>query len=111
MIYDTYNFINQTNYLEPIALNPRTSTVPITGSFAYDTFEVKKGGHGARGGFNWNFIFHWMPRRPEDLVHPELPSPTPIMLGGAFAIRRDYFLDLGGYDEQLMIWNGENYEV
>lgn len=33
------------------------------------------------------------------------------MLGCAFAIRRDYFFDLGAYDEQLMIWNGENYEV
>ena len=56
-------------------------------------------------------FFHWLPRRPEDLIHPEQPAPTPIMLGCAFAIRRDYFFDLGAYDEQLMIWNGENYEV
>lgn len=61
--------------------------------------------------FDWNFIFHWLPRRPEDKIHPEQPAPVPIMLGCAFAIRRDYFFDLGAYDEQLMIWNGENYEV
>lgn len=50
-------------------------------------------------------------QRPEDRTHPETPKPCPVMLGGAFAIRKDYFFYLGGYDEQLHIWNGENYEV
>jgi polypeptide N-acetylgalactosaminyltransferase len=33
------------------------------------------------------------------------------MLGCVFAIRRDYFFDLGAYDEQFLIWNAENYEL
>lgn len=33
------------------------------------------------------------------------------MLGAAFAIRRDYFSDIGQYDEGLMIWNGEQMEL
>lgn len=33
------------------------------------------------------------------------------MTGGAYAIRKDHFFYLGGYDEGLQIWNGENYEI
>lgn len=80
----------------------------------HDTFEYKtitSDGNGTRGVFDWSFEYHWLPKRPEDLLHPEQPSPLPVMLGCAFAIRRDYFFDLGGYDEKLMIWNGENYEL
>lgn len=97
--------------LEPIVLNPKTSTVPVIDSLNPDNFEYLSGGSGSRGVFDWKFIFHWIPRRLEDLINPEQPSPTPIMLGCAFAIRRDYFFHLGGYDEQLKIWNGENYEI
>lgn len=34
-----------------------------------------------------------------------------MITGSAFAIRRDLFFHLGGYDEGLIIWNGENYEI
>lgn len=33
------------------------------------------------------------------------------MTGGAYAIDRKYFFELGGYDEGMMVWNGENYEL
>jgi len=33
------------------------------------------------------------------------------MLAGVNAFHRQYFLDLGGYDEKMLIWNGEHYEV
>jgi polypeptide N-acetylgalactosaminyltransferase len=33
------------------------------------------------------------------------------MLGCAFAIRKDFFSDLGQYDEGLQIWNGEQIEL
>lgn len=97
--------------LEPIALHPKTSTVPIIETFTPDTFEYISYGNGFRGVFDWDFIYRWLPLRPEDMIEPERPTAHPVMLGGVFAIRKDYFLDLGGYDEQLMIWNGENYEV
>lgn len=38
-----------------------------------------------------------------------LSSPT--MAGGIFAMEREYFFKLGGYDEGMDIWGGENLEI
>lgn len=84
-----------------------TATLPIIDDTDPDNFRVYFVGHGDRGVFDWEFNFRWLPRRPEDMLQPEKPAPYPVMLGGAFAIRRDYFFSLGGYDEQLMVRQGE----
>lgn len=99
--------------LEPISRNRRLATVPIIDDFEAESFEVFTSFEiGFRGGIDWMLIYRHFDRYLPNGTDPLKPFPTPIMLGCAFAIDRKFFLDeLGGYDDQFQIWNGENYEL
>lgn len=72
------------------------------------------------GGFTWNGHFDWInvPNREKERLEREYgdkadicPTYSPTMAGGLFAIARDYFWDIGSYDEQMDGWGGENLEM
>lgn len=63
-------------------MDPKTSTTPIIDGFDNDSFRYNNGIHGKYGTssfFDWDFNYIWLPRRKQDLVHPEQPAPLPIM--------------------------------
>lgn len=102
-------------WLEPllgrIARSPATIACPIIDLIDADTLQYRASPL-VRGGFNWGLHFRWDSveelNSPEDFIRP-VPSPT--MAGGLFAVGRRYFHQLGGYDEGMRIWGGENLEL
>jgi len=58
--------------------------------------------------FKWENLPKNTLKTEEDFVKP-IVSPT--MAGGLFAMDRDYFHDLGEYDNGMNIWGGENLEI
>lgn len=97
--------------LEPIELNPKTCVCPQVDIVNYETFEYYAWDNGARGIFNWQMGYARLPLLEGDRKSYPKPFKSPIMIGGLFAIRKDFFWELGGYDEGLDIWGGEQYEL
>uniref|UniRef100_A0A4Y0BMC4 Polypeptide N-acetylgalactosaminyltransferase n=2 Tax=Anopheles funestus TaxID=62324 RepID=A0A4Y0BMC4_ANOFN len=109
--------------LERIKESPTSVLVPIIDvieakNFYYSTndyndFQI--------GGFTWDGHFDWhdvtkreRARQKRECPEKDLeicPTYSPTMAGGLFAISRDYFWDIGSYDEQMDGWGGENLEM
>lgn len=96
--------------LQPILRNPQTCTTPVIDTIRYDDFAYIAATP-SRGGFNWQFNYVQLPLRSVEQRRLPLPHRNPVMSGGLFAIRQDFFWQLGGYDDGLQIWGGEQFEL
>lgn len=103
--------------LAPIYRNHSTMSVPIIDGIDYKDFHYKvvyqRGGH-FRGIFEWGMLYKES-EVPVSVIktrkHNSEPYPSPTHAGGLFAIDRQYFLSLELYDEGLLVWGGENFEL
>ncbi|XP_039479148.2 putative polypeptide N-acetylgalactosaminyltransferase 10 [Drosophila santomea] len=96
--------------LEPIAMNQHIVTGPIMDVISHKTFAYTKQDPLTRSGFNWWLEIERLPLLPEDKSPDSTPYRTPV-LSGALAIDRNYFLSLGGFDEQLDTWDAGKIEM
>ncbi|KRX90380.1 Structural maintenance of chromosomes protein 1A [Trichinella pseudospiralis] len=94
--------------LEPIKLHYRTVTCPFIDVIDCDTFAFRAQDEGARGSFDWKFHYKRLPLLNKTGAEP---FESPVMAGGYFAISKRWFDELGRYDDQLMIWGAEQYEL
>lgn len=106
-------------WLEPllaeIAANRKAVVCPVIDVISDESFEYITASDMTWGGFNWKLNFRWyrVPQREMDRRGGDRSEPlhTPAMAGGLFAIDRDYFYEVGSYDEGMDIWGGENLEM
>lgn len=67
----------------------------------------------AKGGFDWalNFKWEYFDWSYFDIVENTVkPFNSAAMSGGLVAVDREYFKELGEYDENMEIWGGEQIE-
>lgn len=66
------------------------------------------------GGFTWSGHFTWINLQEQEVRSRATrisPTKSPTMAGGLFAIDRQYFWDIGSYDDRMDGWGGENLEM
>ncbi|XP_002742193.1 N-acetylgalactosaminyltransferase 7-like [Saccoglossus kowalevskii] len=107
------------NWLPPllsrIKQNRKAVVCPLVDAVDADNFGYAPQADGmARGVFNWDFFYKRIPIPPKEANRRERnsePYRSPVMAGGLFALSRSFFFDIGGYDNGLDIWGGEQYEI
>ncbi|KAK2190691.1 hypothetical protein NP493_73g00022 [Ridgeia piscesae] len=110
---------NNVGWLEPLLeefrKNPQTVIQPHVDQIDPDTIEYQaSGSHVPRGGFTWDLRYVWMqmPTHEKRRLKSEADAHrSPTLVGCAIAVRKDYFHHIGGFDDAMNVWGGENIEL
>jgi polypeptide N-acetylgalactosaminyltransferase len=102
--------------LEEIRKNPATIIQPHVDAIDQWTFQYEGSTSVVpRGGFSWDLRYTWMelPKHEKERLNHQLyqPQRTPTLVGCAVMVRKDYFFSIGGFDDGMNIWGGENIEL
>ncbi|CAF3344107.1 unnamed protein product [Rotaria socialis] len=107
-----------TGWLEPLLYRIRQKRTAILCPSIDMISEQNMGytgtGYGSVGGFWWSLHFNWAPisQRTLNAQKTRVDSyPSPTMAGGLLAANRKYFFEIGGYDDDMEVWGGENLEL
>ncbi|XP_069110919.1 probable N-acetylgalactosaminyltransferase 9 isoform X2 [Argopecten irradians] len=106
-----------TGWIEPllarIKANPQAVLCPIVDAVDAQTLEYSGNGGYQVGGFTWSMHFTWRSVPDRDTVSRKYTDPvgSPTMAGGLFAADREFFFNVGAYDNGMDVWGGENLEI
>lgn len=65
-----------------------------------------------RYGFDWRLVFFETFFRNDQIGAKTTDTrPGTVMVGAAYAIERNFFREMGTYDEGMKVWGGENLEM
>ena len=102
-------------WLEPLLARlkekPRSAVMPLIEIINSETMEYQMVGINL-GGFSWELVFNWdQPAGAWSATEQARPRSSPTMAGGLFSIYRNFFFEVGSYDEGMDVWGGENLEI
>ena len=108
--------------LSTLLESPRAVALPVIEAIDRGTWQYRPGPHpqhpprGVLAG--WNLTFGWSQLSAFERASRSASADAglaavraPVMAGGLYAIRRDWFFASGGYDEALEVWGVENVEM
>ena len=103
------------SWLEPlvdlVARERTTIALPVINSVNPLTFQHLQLPVKSSGIFTWDLDYVWKDVLINyDQVGIE-PHPTATMIGCAFVVDRDFFFNVGSFDEGMEIWGGEQIEI
>ena len=104
-------------WLDPILMkisqSPNTVVMSVLDTINADSFSIQKTVTGYHGGFAWSLDFYWkpLPGHVKSQRRREIdPMPSPIMPAGAFALSRQFYMEVGLLDADMRIWGVDDVE-
>lgn len=100
-------------WLEPqlrrLQESPHSIVFPQIDSLLSETLDYSStSGIGCKLSFDWN-----VQEKPSltGNINTDAPIVSAMHAGGLLAFRKDYFFEIGGYDEDMRFWGAENVEL